>query len=234
MFREVQQICSAGFYFLLSLICLCSAAHADVGVYAEGAYTDTNLVVYIYADISGSTELRSAGVKLTYSSAELSIASAEKNEADWFLGTQAYMDPQISTPGQVVIILGKIDTADLSAGVSGERVLLGKVIFNRTGSSTDFGLGLDYGKRGVGGSYKNFVDTANPATVLDDVAVGFGSLTVVERGDANADGSIDISDVSEIRKMVFNEIPKTCYADCNADGDVNISDVTCIRDKVFQ
>jgi hypothetical protein len=39
---------------------------AGVDVYAEGAYTDTDLVVYIYAKINGGTVLRSAGVKLTY------------------------------------------------------------------------------------------------------------------------------------------------------------------------
>jgi len=40
-------------------------AFSQVSVYAEGAYEADNLAVYIYADITDPTELRSAGVKLT-------------------------------------------------------------------------------------------------------------------------------------------------------------------------
>ena len=59
------------------------------------------------------------------------------------------------------------------------------------------------------------------------------SAVIRERGDANGDMSINISDVSRIREIVFGQAPWTVYADCNADGNVNISDVTCIRNKVF-
>ena len=207
---------------------------ADVDVYGEGAYTESDLAVYIYADINSPTELRSAGVKLTYETAALTVDTAEKNESVWFLGSESYMDPDTSTAGEVVIILGKLDTGDATAGVSGDRVLLGKVRFNRTGSSMPFSptIGLDYGKRGPEGKFKNFVETDQ--TELDDTGVNFGTITIAERGDANADGDVNISDVTEIRKMVFNQIPKTCYADCDKSGDVDISDVTCIRNKVFQ
>lgn len=223
------------FVFVVSVLMPVNSLAADVDVYVEGAYTESDLAVFIYADINGPNIL-SAGVKLTYDTSELAVAVAgtEKNESVWFLGSESYMDPDTSTPGEVIIICGKLDTADPTAGVSGERVLLGKVLFDRTESSMPFSptLSIDYGK---GGDYKNFVTTNG--TVVDSpdgTGVLFGSITIAERGDANADGSINISDVTEIRKMVFNQIPKTCYADCNNDGNVNISDVTSIRDKVFQ
>jgi outer membrane lipoprotein-sorting protein len=38
-----------GLILLLLFTSVC--AHADVTVYAEGAYTETDLVVYIYADV---------------------------------------------------------------------------------------------------------------------------------------------------------------------------------------
>ena len=219
-------------FVLAALIPLNSLA-ADVDVYVEGAYTESDLAVYIYADINGPNIL-SAGVKLTYDTSELSVTSAEKNESIWFLGSESYMDPDTITPGEVVIICGKLDTADPTEGVSGDRILLGKVTFSRTGSTMPFSptLSIDYGKRGPEGKYMNFV--ATDGTELDDTGVAFGSITIAERGDANADGDVNISDVTEIRKMVFNQIPKTCYADCDESGDVDISDVTCIRNKVFQ
>ncbi|WDN88420.1 hypothetical protein BuS5_01388 [Desulfosarcina sp. BuS5] len=231
---------------LFSMLIAAHSTLAGVNVFAEGAYTDDDLAIYIYANtnVEGLTVLRSAGVKLTYNASQLAAVSADKNEAVWSLGGEEYMNPETSTPGEVVIILGKLDPDDTSAGVSGERVLLGVVKFNRISGQFDPEnpeLNLTYGKRGteIPGSnpteysFKNFVDT--DANVLDDTAVSFTPVTeIYERGDANADGSINISDVTEIRKMVFNQIPKTCYADCNNDGDVNISDVTSIRDKVFQ
>ncbi len=53
-------------------------ASAAVDIYAEGAYTDSDLVVYIYADID-TDAVCSAGVKLTYDSGVVSVVSAEKN-----------------------------------------------------------------------------------------------------------------------------------------------------------
>lgn len=231
-------------FALFAVIQLSSViALADVNIFAEGAYTTDELVVYIYADttVNMPTELRSAGVKLTYDMDELTLTSCEKNDTDWFLGSESYMEPDTSTAGEAIIILGKLDTDNTSTGVSGDRVLLGKASFTHSGL-TSFTLGLNYGKRGdetpPGSgiySFKNFVDTKTPANALDDTAsMLFGTIIVAERGDANADGSINISDVTEIRRMVFNEIPKTCYADCDENSEVNISDVTCIRNKVFQ
>ena len=206
---------------------------ADVDVYGEGAYTESDLVVYIYADINSPTELRSAGVKLTYETAALTLDTAEKNESVWFLGSESYMDPDTSTAGEVVIILGKLDTGDATAGVSGDRVLLGKVRFSRTESSMPFSptLGIALGKVNP---YANFVDTAEPtANVLDDTGVNFGTITIAERGDANADGNITMADAMFVKHMFQSGLPYVCYADANGDGAISMADAMLIK-HIFQ
>jgi hypothetical protein len=205
---------------------------ADVDVYVEGAYKETDLAVYIYADINSSTELRSAGVKLTYEASELTVTSAEKNESVWFLGNESYMDPDTSTAGEVVIILGKLDTGDTTAGVSGDRVLLGKVRFNRTGSSMPFSptLGIALGQVNP---YANFVDTAEPtANVLDDTGVNFGTITIRERGDANKNDLIDTGDMFVVKNIMSSGGTYSVFADCNDNELIDTGDMFCIKNKM--
>ena len=202
---------------------------ADVNIYVEGAYTESNLTVYIYGDIDFLTEgLRSAGVKLTYDTSELIIDSVNKNEAIWSLGEE-YMDPDISIPGEVVIILGKFDIDNPTTCVSGGRILLGIVQLDRTESSMPFNptLGIALGKENP---YANFVDT--DGNILDDIDVHFGEITIARRGDANADGKISISDAM-LAKYIFQIGGYTCFADANADGKVSISDAMLIF-KIYQ
>ena len=230
------------FVFVVGALMPVNSLAADVDVYAEGAYTENDLVVYIYADINGSTELRSTGIKLTYDTTELKDANPApviERGSDWYLGdgttNEPYADPvEKSSSGEVVIICGKLDTGDTTAGVSGDRVLLGKVRFARTESSMPFtpDLSLDYGQRGPEGKYANFVDTDEPANVLDDTAsVALGSITVRERGDASEDGSIDGRDIRALRKKIGSpDLP--CWCDCNDDGVVDGRDIRCLRKKI--
>ena len=53
---------------------------------------------------------------------------------------------------------------------------------------------------------------------------------VVERGDANADGSINSVDYIRIRNL-RNSTDYPPYADCNYDGVVNSVDYICVRNK---
>jgi len=207
--------------FVVGALISVNSFAADVDVYAEGAYTETDLAVYIYADIN-NLNILSAGVKLTYNSSELTVTSAEKNESVWFLGNESYMDPDIST----VIICGKLDTSDEGVhvldGVSGNRVLLGKVLFNRTENSMPFTptLSIYYGKRGPEGKYKNFVATYG--TVLDNEASGvaFVSITVRKRGDAKGNGDITMADAMFVKHMFQSGLPYVCYADANDDEKI--------------
>ena len=208
-------------------------AWADVTIHTEGAYTETDLAVYIYADISGDAIL-SAGVKLTYSQAELTLTSAIKNEKVWYMGdgssNEAYMDPDTSVAGEVVIICGKLDSNEGHTldGVSGNRVLIGILRFNRINSTMPFAptLALDYGKADP---YDNFVETDGDA--LDTVSVTFGDITVRECGDADADEDIDVFDIMKT-KIIIEADGYSVWADCDGDNDIDVFDIMCIKNKI--
>jgi hypothetical protein len=215
------------------LLCLVSmpgsVLGADVDVYAEGAYTDTDLVLYIYADIT--PHILSYGVKVIFETSELTLTSAEKNEDVWFFGdgstNHPYMEPETATPGEVIIIGGKLDTAAPTAGVTGERVLLGKVIFTRTGSAMPFSptLSLDFAR---GGDYENFVQT--DGETLDDTGVSF-NVTIAERGDSNHNGIFDTGDMFVVRTYLQNG-EYSCIVDCNVNGLIDTGDMFCIKGKI--
>jgi hypothetical protein len=223
---------------LVLLLLPATALAADVDVFAEGAYTASDLVVHIYANIN-TGNLCSYGVKLNYSTSLLTVGTATKNDAVWYFGASSpgasYMNPDTSTAGQVIFIGGKLDTAAPTAGVTGTRVLLGKVTFARTENSLGlgttaqgyFGLTLALGKTGL---YNNFVTTAG--LVKDGAGVGFNVTNAVrERGDANGDGLINSTDYVAIRNLLSSPSPPV-YADCNGDGAVNSTDYVCVRNKL--
>ncbi len=214
-------------------------AAAEVSVYAEGAYTGDDLVVYIYAD-TGTDAICSAGVKLTYNNMVLTVASAEKNEAVWFMGDGStnypYMNPEVAD-GSVVFICGKLDTSAPTAGVSGDRVLLGIVTFARTDGGVAppdpavaedyFGVTVGLGR---GGDFANFVTVAG--TELDDLVdfITVGAI-VRERGDATADGTIDTRDLRALRQMIGTD-NYPCFADCTGDEILDTRDIRCLRSKI--
>jgi hypothetical protein len=223
-----------GLIFALAVMTCCAliptaSFAADVDVYAEGAYTDTDLVVYIYADINAGPIL-SFGVKVNYP-AGLTFSSATKNEAVWFFGdgttNHPYMNPEDDGTG-VMIIGGKLDTAAPTAGVTGTRVLLGTVTFTHNGVTDFSGVTLTYGRGDGTGDYKNFVGT--DGTVHDGGGVGF-AIEIHERGDANADNAIDIRDMRTLRGSIGNsDLPP--WIDCDGDGAVDVRDVRCLRAKI--
>lgn len=206
-----------------------------LNVYAEGAYTDSDLVVYIYADID--TNVVSFGVKLSYDNTKLAVTSAQKNEAVWYMGdgnnNYAYADPEVGTSG-VVIIGGKLDINDPTAGVVGNRVLLGTVTFSRTdtndpysdpsGPESYFGIGIELGKAHP---YVNFASTDGDPM---DQNVTFSAI-IRERGDANGDGVFTNSDFLAVRTFMNNN-QYSVLGDCNHDGVMTNSDFLCIRGKI--
>lgn len=232
--------------FLVFSVCLmavfmAAGQAAAVDVYGEGAYTDTDVQVCIYADIENYEALRSFGVRLVYNGTELAFdgTKSKKNEAVWFLGdgtatgNHAYRDPEDvdvdGTNRAVIIIGGKLDVNDTIAQVSGNRVLLGTVWFARnsgTGALT-YPLTIDIGKPEP---YANFVIGVNEADVLDP-SVSFLAVNVYERGDANADNLITNSDIFRVKQLISDNVYK-CYADCNDDGIVTNSDMFCIKGKL--
>jgi len=219
-----------------------AALGADVDVFVEGAYNATTLDVYIYATIN-TGNLCSYGVKLTYDTGKLNTPTVAKNVAVWYFGSSSpgntYMDPVVNettSPATITFIGGKLDTGSPTAGVTGTRVLLGTASFARKESSVGLGTSAQsyFGITTAAGTglgkpspYDNFVTTGG---VVKDSSVGF-TITVRERGDANADGSINSTDYLAIRTLIGTTNPPP-YADCNADGSVNSTDYLCVRTKI--
>lgn len=215
---------------LVCMVCIpCSAIGANVSVYAEGAYTNNDLEIYIYADITNGPIL-SFGVRVEYPST-LTYVEATKNESVWYFGDGSsefsYMDPEPDGSG-VVIIGGKLDTSNPTEGVEGSRVLLGTVKFSHSGV-TDFStVSVTYG-RGTGAesdTFKNFVDVDGG---IVDGGVTFGT-EIHERGDVNADGKINIADFLAL-KTSFGSDAFSCWADCNEDEQITVGDFLCLKTK---
>jgi hypothetical protein len=212
----------------LVLLAMPSAALAQVAVYVEGAYTATNLDVYIYADISGAP-LCSYGVTLTYNVNKVTVATATKNDAVWYFGTpaakQPYVDPDTAVPGQILFIGGKLDTGSPAAGVIGTRVLLGKASFNRVvGADTVFGIGIALGNTTP--HYDNIVTTAG---AVRDGSTGWGPVVIKRRGDVNGDGNITGADTAALKYYLINGGIAHPWMDCNGDGAITGADNSCIK-----
>lgn len=229
--QPVIFISLAGLFIALTV----AVSSATVNVFAEAAYSENELVVYIYSAVTDEPII-SAGVKLTYDPDELSNPMAQKNDDVWFMGSGTaeypYIGPQIST-GNVVFMLGKLDSTAPLVGVLGDRVLLGTVSFARATSTmpatdpvTLFGLGLELGQ---GGTYANFVAVPS-GTNLDAAGVTFTSIIPRERGDANDDGYITSLDMFEVKNLITAAVYKP-FADCNADGYLTTMDMFCIKNK---
>jgi hypothetical protein len=173
----------------------------------------------------------SFGVKVEYPG-ELSNPVATKNEDVWYFGDGgpefAYMDPEIGSGG-VVIIGGKLDTSDPTAGVTGSRVLLGTITFDYAGVTDPIGVTITYGRGDGTGDYKNFVGT--DGFVYDGAGVSFAAVEIHERGDANGSGSISTADYIIIRNSIGSaEAPP--WVDCNGIGGVTTADYICVRNKI--
>ncbi len=172
--------------FLTTLpgLLLACGAEAAVTVYGQGTYGDDYLELSVYADI-GQTALVSYGIKVTYSTGELSpdpnAISAVKNSDDWYFGrkpSEIYAtpnaDPDLSTQSEVVIVGGKCDLDNPGAGVIGTAVRLATITYSRLNSAIP-SLALYLGKSG---SYSNFVQV--DGQVLDgDLETGDSTIGTV-------------------------------------------------------
>ncbi|MCP4022610.1 MAG: hypothetical protein GY729_12275 [Desulfobacteraceae bacterium] len=225
-----------------------TAFGADVDIYAEGTMSETELIVYLYADVNVQN-LVSYGVSLNYDPAELVVAEVLKdtdpipytsNVTKWYLGdsSASYKNnptPDTSVPGEIIIIGGKLDPLNPTQGVGqGSKVFLAMVRFTPAdvqipASPTLF---LSYAKGDGTSSFKNFVRLDNNTPlVLDGGNVYFGSVQVSEPGDADANGAITPSDINMI-KMNIGNADGPCYMDCDGNGSITPSDINCTKSKI--
>jgi hypothetical protein len=239
-----------GLAALLITLAFCSVGLAqEWQVYGEAVWRDDaagqDVVVGIFADQLAGDPLISFGIRLTYPAYLTLNTDPSKTGTDkdtWYFGTTSvkedYTDVYEEGGTEVVLIGGKLDTGAPTEGVSGERVLLAKVYFSfSTGATMPPTLGITYGRPG---SYIDFADNGVPTDPPTEVPVlfehpnpDFGGVPIVirERGDANADGEINILDVRALRQKIGD--PDASYwVDCNGDEEVNILDVRCLRQKI--
>jgi len=212
---------------------------AAVTMFAECAYSDTQLICKIFTDTGGDS-LISGGVQLIYDDSKLSNPICVKNDDDWYFGESGgtkypYMDPETNILGEIIYIVGKYDT-NTGEGVNKSRGYVGKTTFTRANSNdpgtnpvTFFGLAL---AKGRSAPYINFVNTAGDN--LDNVAVS-GSIIVHKLGDANTDGSVDPGDMITVRNAYYGGAPlaNETAADCNKDDSIDPGDMICIRNLYY-
>lgn len=75
--------------------------------------------------------------------------------------------------------------------------------------------------------------TAKPQTVRLHGTATAGETSVL-RGDVNASGKVDISDVTDLIDILLNNMAPNARADVNDDTQVNISDLTALIDLLLQ
>lgn len=140
--------CVIGLFFFFSPHILYATS---IDVYAEGHYSETNFTLDLFADIYPSVDgpVISAGVKVNFPIAKLQNPVATKNEYDWYLGSHSsplpYLAPQEGV-GEVVFLVARLDQSLPLGGVYGDRILLGRLVFDRIAESAvpvpaDFTLG---------------------------------------------------------------------------------------------
>jgi hypothetical protein len=233
-----------GLILLLLFTSVC--AHADVTVYAEGAYTETDLVVYIYADVE-TNPILSYGVKLTYPST-LTLSSGItgdddndgviKNTDDWYFGDSSpgldtpNANPITTTSGEVVIVGGKLRTGAPEEGVVGSRSLLAKVYFTHSGVTDFSGVELYLGKADP---YANFVQVnGDPldGNLAASAADPIGMVAVYKRGDADKNGTVDAMDLIYVNNTMIPVDAFTCYADGDRNDTVDPMDLLWINENM--
>lgn len=221
---------------------------ADVDIYGEGVVTEDELVVYLYADLQVD-HLLSYGIKLSYNPDALTVIDASKdvdpipytlNETRWYLGNTSASyknnpDPDFATPGEVILIGGKLDPADPEKGVpGGTRIFIGMITFQAADGEMPLNplLTLSYAKADGTSSYKNFVrlDDQVPQ-VLDGTYVSFGSVIVLPQGDADGNGSVTPRDIRAIKPSI-GDGNAPCYMDCDGNGSITPKDIRCIKTKI--
>jgi len=142
---------SVSYIYLIAFILITAGqgAATEVTVYGESGYSTGTFIVKIFADIADDTDgpLISAGIKVTYPHEKLTNPVAVKNEATWYFGFPtsgySYIDPFSEITGEIIILLGKLDTPSPISGVSEARILLACVSFDRI-ENTDVPVPSDF------------------------------------------------------------------------------------------
>jgi hypothetical protein len=182
---------------------------ASVEVHGEATSSGPAIQVQVFANIT-SPAVMSHSFKLYYPGGELSVASATLNSALWYFhdGTRIVpaQAPDASTTGEVLFVGGHMDARNPLSGVTGNRVLLGTVVFNRTSADVPaFNLSI-----GRAGQFASFVTIGGAVLEAQPGAVTWQGVA-----SDPADGDLDgLSDRWE--ESYFGTTKGVFYSD---DGD---------------
>ncbi len=215
-----------------------SFAVTDVTIYAEGAYTDTDLDVNVYADIVGDP-IVSYGIGLNYDNTKLSYDSSntKRNDAEWYFGDGSnngnppgnyeYKQPEnINVSGSVdaaIMIGGKLDTGQHEDGTSkaldgvvGNRILLGTFSFARK----DVGQSVtqDSLTKSADGYFQLQLGLAKGGTYVNFASIAGENLD----GDGNAIPS----------SLIWKDIKIYQRGDANASGSISVQDILRIKSEI--
>ena len=97
------------------------------------------------------------------------------------------------------------------------------------GNSTDENPVCPYA---VNGTY-TIVLTVTDGLLSEQTETKADCLMAYRVGDANANGIIDMADVTKVEREILRLDPPTIWADCNQDDAINMADVTCIERKIL-
>lgn len=221
---------------IITLFFFFSLSHASattVDVFAEGGYTESSFILRVFTTVNPTTQgpLLSAGVRVLYPPAKLQNPVAIKNDKDWYLGTPEnmfpYIAPDTSTPGEVVFLLGKLDQNNPLQGVTGERILLGSVTFDRVSGSA-LPLGTDFAL--APGRDAPFVDFATVTGVDLDSAVTFSSPTIEHSDIIKMRGIIRILEM--VSKHDSTTPVRASEMDTNNDGVVGVGEAISLMQEL--
>ncbi len=244
---RIRLLIGFGMFFLLF-----SGVANGFDIFLEPANVQRNqgekVRIHIYAN--PASNLISMGVKVTFDSAVLQVAVAEKNTdfASGFVmdadGDEATTGDQYTTPdveidnsaGTVIIIGGRL-MGSATNGLSG-KVLLGWIVFDAIGTGNS-SLNVDLAKYHPNDpteTFDNFVQLDGTVDEPANVPGDLGSVCVLTSGactaDVNDNGYTDAVDFSMLRVAMGKGFPDPVYnvkCDFNANGYVDSVDFAIMR-----
>jgi hypothetical protein len=195
-----------------------NVAHATVQVFGEASSSGPEIRVNVFANIT-EPAIVSYSFKLFYPSRDLAVVAATRNDTVWSFHdgsrTVPYPAPETGTPGEVLFIGGRMDANNPRAGVTGNRVPLGSVVFRRTSANTpDFSMSI-----GRSGQFASFV--AVNGTVLEAQPNIVSWMTIgADPDDADLDGLAD-----KWEESYFGSTKDAFYSDdSDRDGASNLDE----------
>lgn len=175
----------------LALLTTASVAAPTTFIRSVATTSESSVILDVFAEIDPEIELRSFGIQITFDPAVLEVQSMGRYDVLWFLSPDAgntrlpYSTPVLGAPGKIQVIGGRFDSSDSAGGLTGSRVLLATIQFNRLKGNQpifEFDLAKPF-------PFANFVSIEGES--LDDSIGNLGGDSVVVLKEAAKDEDED-------------------------------------------